>query len=47
MASARTSSRALLSLGMKEHGNEFGQLEGQSTSPTLRDDQTITLRDFL
>ena len=36
MISARISSRALTSLGMKEHGNGFGRLEGLSISPSLR-----------
>jgi len=31
MASVRISSRALSSLGTKEHGNGFGTLEGLST----------------
>jgi hypothetical protein len=32
---ARMSSRALLSLGLREQGNEFGALEGLSTTEFL------------
>jgi hypothetical protein len=47
MTSARISSRAFLSLRMKEHGNGSGKLGGTINIRAFRNGQAITSRDCL